>query len=72
LKPAQGRAPRQPLFASEPALDEASRSFKSVQLMLLMHEWEDAVVKLVEIQESIWLLEEFFRSDGRFQARRRP
>jgi hypothetical protein len=46
----------------EEDIPEASRSFKTVQLRLLMKERENQVKKLVDLDYSIWVLEEFFRS----------
>ncbi len=40
---------------------EASRSFKTLQLRLLMKEREDQVLKLVDLDYSIWVLEEYLR-----------
>lgn len=50
--------------APEEADGEASRSFKAVQLRLLMKEREVEVQKLVELDYSIWAIEEFFRVTG--------
>jgi hypothetical protein len=49
----------------EETIPEASRSFKAVQLRLLMKEREDQVMKLVDLDYSIWVLEEYFRCDSR-------
>jgi hypothetical protein len=46
----------------EETIPEASESFKKLQLRLLMKEREDVVAKLVELDYSIWVIEEFFRS----------
>ena len=45
----------------EEVIPEASRSFKTVQLQLLMKEREEAAAKLVELDYTIWVLEEYFR-----------
>ncbi len=50
--------------APEETIPEASKSFKAVQLRLLMKEREDEVQKLVELDYSIWVLEEYFRNGG--------
>lgn len=50
--------------APEETLPEASRSFKLVQLRLLMKEREDIVARLVELDYNIWVLEEFFRANN--------
>jgi hypothetical protein len=49
--------------APEETHDEVSRSFKSVQLRLLMKEREEVVSRLVQLDYSIWVLEELFRTD---------
>ncbi|MDE1852132.1 MAG: hypothetical protein KGI38_00075 [Thaumarchaeota archaeon] len=54
--------PRESVDAPEETLPEASKSFKKVQLRLLMKEREDVVKRLVELDYSIWVLEEFFRA----------
>ena len=41
---------------------EASKPFKSVNLRLLMEEREEVVNRLVQLDYSIWVLEEFFRT----------
>jgi hypothetical protein len=41
---------------------EASKSFNSVQLRLLMKEREDVFARLVALDYRIWALEEFFRT----------
>ena len=43
---------------------EAWESIEAVQLRLLMKEREEAVTKLVELDYTIWVLEEFFRRSG--------
>jgi len=48
--------------APEDSNMEASKSFKAVTLRLLMKEREDVVNQLVQLDYSIWVLEEFFRS----------
>jgi hypothetical protein len=48
--------------APEETLPEVSKSFKKVQLRLLMKEREAVVARLVELDYSIWVMEEFFRS----------
>jgi len=40
---------------------DSSRSFKSIRLRLLMKEREDVMKRLVQLDYSIWVLEEFFR-----------
>lgn len=54
--------PREVEDAPEETLPEASNSFKKVQLRLLMKEREDVVRRLVELDYTIWVLEEFFRA----------
>ena len=48
--------------APEETIPGASATFKKVQLRLLMKEREHAVSKLVELDYTIWTLEEFFRA----------
>ncbi len=50
--------------APEETNPAVSKSFKAVQLRLLMKEREDEVRKLVQLDYDIWVLEEFFRSGG--------
>jgi hypothetical protein len=47
--------------APEELLPEASRTFKQVQLRLLMKEREELFSRLVGLDYNIWVLEEFFR-----------
>ena len=47
----------------EGTLPEASRTFKTVQLRLLMKDREELFSRLVEIDFEIWVLEESFRVD---------
>jgi hypothetical protein len=62
LKTAQlPSAPRE--VAPEETHEEASMSFKRVQLRLLMKEREEVVSRLVELDYSIWVLEEMFRTN---------
>jgi hypothetical protein len=48
----------------EGVIPEASKSFREVQLRLLLKEREDLMQKLVELDYSIMALEECFRSDS--------
>ncbi len=41
---------------------EVARSFKTVQLRLLMREREDVFRKLIDMDYTIWVLEEYFRT----------
>ena len=46
----------------EETIPKASGSFKAVRLRLLMKEREDAGRRLAELDYTIWVLEEFFRT----------
>ncbi len=48
--------------APEDSNMEASKPFKTIELRLLMKEREDVVSRLVQLDYSIWVLEEFFRA----------
>ena len=48
--------------APEETIPGASTTFKKAHLRLLMKEREDVVSKLVELDYTIWTLEEFFRA----------
>lgn len=52
----------EPEDAPEETITEATGSFKKVQLRLLMKEREEVVSKLVELDYTIWALEEYFRA----------
>ncbi|MDG7008718.1 MAG: hypothetical protein JRN06_10860 [Nitrososphaerota archaeon] len=45
-------------------LPAESKSFRRAQLRLLMKEREDVASKLVDLDYSIWVLEELFREAG--------
>lgn len=62
LQSGQTRSAPQVEAPPEEANAEASKSFKAVQLRLLMKEREDVVARLVELDYTIWTLEEFFRT----------
>lgn len=47
---------------AQEVVPEASATFKKMQLRLLMKEREDVVSRLVEMDYTIWVLEEYFRS----------
>jgi hypothetical protein len=48
--------------APDETIPEASKSFKAVHLRLLMKEREDLFKRLIQLDYSLWVLEEFFRA----------
>jgi hypothetical protein len=49
--------------APEEILPDVSKSFRLVQLRLLMKDREEVISNLVQLDYSIWVLEEFFRAN---------
>ncbi len=64
MKTKQARAARLIEVAPEETDPDASRSFRKVQLRLLLKEREDVVSRLVNLDDTIWTLEEYFRAGG--------
>jgi hypothetical protein len=60
----RARSQRPLEVAPEETLPEASKPFKLVQLRFLMSEREEFVRKLVDLDYSIWVLEEYFRNES--------